>query len=401
MNIPKSLQLTRRKAVRTLAFLAYAAVLALIDHYVLGNSLGFLPYLIGPAVVGTVSLEDLRANRLSSAAEYGLDTIQAALNRDLANTNTRIQDAISNLAAFTDDRQRVYGVGGQIIPTEVDEFGRARTKKDKADYTVGFPLRLYKSAVGWTTKFLEIATPAEIAEQYIRIRQGHVVKVGREIARALYINDNYSFTDNLVDDVVVPVKRLVNADSAAIPDSPGGATFDGATHDHYLARAGALANSDVDALVAHVTEHGHTRDVMIIINLADKSAIEALTGFVALGDGGIMYNATDVTVVKQDFSDLENQLIGYWRNTSVQIWVKPWAIDDYWLCFAGGGEEKLLAYRQRVQESLRGLRLVATLPNYPLVSDNFESEYGMGVWNRTAGAILYTGGTSWTDPTLP
>jgi hypothetical protein len=29
-----------------------------------------------------------------------------------------------------------------------------------------------------------------------------------------------------------------------------------------------------------------------------------------------------------------------------------------------------------------------------------EAEFGVGVWTRTNGAMLYFGGTSYTDPTI-
>jgi hypothetical protein len=80
--------------------------------------------------------------------------------------------------------------------------------------------------------------------------------------------------------------------------------------------------------------------------------------------------------------------------------VKPWGVANYWFCYSEGAPEKPLVMRVEEQDSLRGFRLIPRFPGYPLVSDNFETLDGFGVWNRTAGAVLYIGGTAWTNPTI-
>jgi hypothetical protein len=353
------------------------------------------------ATTGTYSLDDLRANRFQSSVAFGLSNIDSVLQAELAAVNGLLTERLGELAVSSSDVQRIYGVNGRIMPVRVDEFGRAPTRKEIGGATVGFPLIMRKTAVGWTSKYLEIAPPAEIAEQFLKVRTGHFAQVNNEITKALFDKDNFTHRDQEpdgTDGVDIFVKRLLNADSAPIPNSPGGATFDATTHTHYLARVSTLANSDIDGLIAHITEHGHTKGLRIILHQSDRAAVAALSKFVALTGAGLI--VTTGTERRLDTSDVENQLIGYWGDASVEVWVKPWGYDGYIFAYASGADEKVLVRRERPQASLTGLRLIERLPGYPVLSDNFESEYGFGVWNRSAGAILYIDGTSYTDPDL-
>jgi hypothetical protein len=348
---------------------------------------------------GTYSLEDLRQQRFASAAEFGLDTINKVLQADLLYYNAQVQDQLQLLAEPLTEQSRVYGASASNPMVEVDEYGVAPSHETLVGTTISFPLKLYKSAIGWTSKYLEIATPEEIVEQYLKARRGHAAQLILQLRRAIFNSTNYTHVDKLTNGVSLTIRRLINADGEAIPDSPAGVSFTAATHDHYNARVGTLANSDVDSLVSDVTEHGNTRGLKIIIALSDKATLTALTGFVALGDRGFVYNANDSTVRTYNFDDLENQLIGYWRQSNVEVWVKPWALASYWLCVATGIPEKCVGFRQRKQTNLQGLRIVPMLTNdYPLIAQNMEAEFGFGIWNRSAAAVLYTGGTSFVDP---
>ena len=350
---------------------------------------------------GMYNLDDLRAARFSSAAEFGLDTINEILQRDLANFNAQMTDQLTLLADPLTVQSRIYGTSAAQAMVEMDEFGAAPSRKQLPGETVSFPLRLYAQTLGWTSKSLQIADSAEIVEKFLQLRTGYSNEVIKQVRLSMYNDTNYSFIDVLTDGITLAVKRFLNADSQRIPDSPAGAEFDADTHTHYLASAtGTVSNADIDTLVNHVTEHGNTRGIKLVIHMDNKAAISLLTGFEALGDAGIIYNASDTTLKKANFGDLENQLIGYWRTSSVEVWVKPWAVANYPLCVATEGVEKPLGYRQREQASLRGFRIDAKVNDYPLIAEFTEAEFGFGVWNRTAGAIMFITDTTYANPSL-
>ena len=353
------------------------------------------------ANTGTYDLATLAANRFQSAAEFGIDKIATVLAQDLAAHNIIMQDLLAEFVEYTTDRQRIYGASLTGDMTQVDEYGRSATQRQLPGSTVGFPLHMFQFAIGWTEKWMQIKTPADVATGITVAKKAHLRNIQKEVKKALMLAANYTHVDYLVDGVTLGAKRLINADSQAIPDGPNAEIYDGATHTHYLARVGgALALSDVLLLVNTVVEHGHGGMVKIAINRADENTWRALTGtngFQAYVDPRINFRNTDTPNGLLDISRLDNRAIGIIG--SAELWVKPWVPAGYSLAWDSSGP-KPLCFRERAQDGLRGLRIAATNSTFPLTAQYMESEFGMGVWNRTNGAVLYAGGVTYVDPTI-
>jgi len=348
-------------------------------------------------VTGTFDISTLLAARIQSVAEFGLDTIQKILKDDIDAHNTIVQEMMGDLVEFTTDRQRIYGTSVDGDMQEVDEYGKAVTQQNKPGATVGFPLRLFQFNVGWTEKWMQTKTPADMATMVQAAEKAHLREIQRQVKKALFLSANYTFIDHLVDNVSLAVKRFVNADSASIPDGPNGETYDGTTHTHYDANNGW----DAAAYTAHINdviEHGHGNKVYSAINKADEAAVRALTGFSAYVDPRVIYRASDTPGNTLDISRLDNRAIGIFAGA--EIWVKPWALDNYPFTWDAGAPEKPLCYRQRTAEALQGLRIAAENGDYPLFARYLEAEFGLGVWTRTNGAVLYVASGTWTDPTI-
>ncbi|HEU5089069.1 MAG TPA: hypothetical protein VFT99_16550, partial [Roseiflexaceae bacterium] len=218
-------------------------------------------------------MADLLAVRFQSVNDFGENTVVQTLQADLAAHNAMATEMVSDLAMLTTDTQGVYGSGavGQMV--EVDEFGRSETQKVAPGSTVAWPLRLFQYGVGWTRKFLQNATPADLAQAQLAAEEAHRREIRYQIKSAIFGSSNYTFADYLVNNVSLGVKRFVNADSAAIPDAPDGSTFTASSHTHYDAAA-ALSTTVVDAAITDLIEHGHGSRVMIAINYSDVSDFE-------------------------------------------------------------------------------------------------------------------------------
>jgi hypothetical protein len=350
-----------------------------------------------PTNTGTYDISSLLRIRFQTVAEFGFDTVAEVLQRDLAAWNALVVEMVSEMCEVTTDRQGVYGTSAGGEMQETDEYGRTSTQKAEAGDTVGFPLRLFQYNLGWTAKYLEVATPADLAEQQIAGQKAHWRRIQKEIKRAIYPSANYSFRDHLIDNVTLNIKRFVNADGGGIPDGPNGETYDPATHTHYLANNGWLAAALTSAINT-VIEHGHGAAVRVGINKADETAVRALTGFVAYPDPRIVYRATDTPGQTLDISRLDNRAIGIFAGA--EIWVKSWVIDNYPFIWDSGDPKKPLAFRQRTQETLQGLRLAAENADYPLYVKDQEAEFGVAVKERTNGAILDVTDGTYGDPTI-
>jgi len=385
-----------RRTARTVSTTARLALGLGIDGIVAARQ--------GPLVVpraaktGTLSIDDLRAVNFQSAARYGLNTISEVFQRDLQVHSDLARDLMLPLADVSTDRQRIYGTSDRGEMTEVDEFGRAPTQKIRGGTTVGFPLRSYQYALGWTRKYLQNATPAELVDQETAAKKAHMIQIARQVKRAIYLSANYTFNDFLVDKIDLPVKRFVNADSANIPDGPNGEAFTGSSHTHYDAINGITAAA-LKAAIRDVVEHGHGGKVIVAINIADEATISALTGFKDYVDPRTTLNgnAREATT-RLDITRLDNRAIGIFD--SAEIWVKPWAIANYTFTYDSSTSSKPLVLRTRNGTS-PSLEIVAAIDTFPLYAEYMESEFGVGVWTRTNGHVLYFGGGSYTDPTIP
>lgn len=346
---------------------------------------------------GTHDISTLLAARFQSAATYGLDTIQRILEADVAAHNQIVQSLVGDLCELTTDRQRKYGtsISGEMV--EVDEYGRAATQVAKPGATVGFPLKLFQFSIGWTEKWFETHTPADMATATQNAQKAHLRAIQRDIKKAIFLATNYTFNDFLVDKVDLSVKRLVNADSANIPDGPNGETFDGSTHTHYNANAGLTADT-LKASINDVIEHGHGAGVRVAISRTDEAAVSLLTGFKAYSDPRLVYRVTDTPAATLDITRLDNRAIGIFEGA--EVWVKPWAIANYAVAWDASAPDKPLAFRQRDATSMQGLRIAATLRTFPLVAQYMEAEFGVGVWTRTNGAVFFFNGAAYSDPTI-
>lgn len=349
---------------------------------------------------GTLNTLDTLAASQQSIAQYGEDRAFEAIDTALTAHNEIMRSMLSDFVEFTTDRQRRYGGADNMTMDEVDEFGRGDAQKISAGVTVGFPLRLFDVTVQWTRKYFQNHTAAELAAQFNAALTAHRRRVQREIKRAIFTaTNNASYVDRLVDNVTLSLKALVNADSAAIPVGPNGETFNGASHTHYLARAGgSLVASDVTALLETVREHFATGEQKLYINRAQESAIRGFTSnFTAYLDARII-GQTDENQARGTLSpqNLYNRPIGIFDGA--EVWVKPWVPASYLFTWIMGAPQPVVIRERAAGTS--NLVLAAEDEAYPLRARTLEAEFGSGIWTRTNGAVLYTGDTTYASPTI-
>ena len=190
------------------------------------------------------------------------------------------------------------------------------------------------------------------------------------------------------------------ADFAAIAPNAGTTSFAG-THNHYLGTS-SFSGSNVNTLIQTVVEHSPAKGLALYINYADKTTFTTAVGatyFKSPSNPNFIYHASDESVAKLDIeADPENQLVGWAYD--IPVYTKPWAIANFIVCLATDGVQKPLAFRQRKQTALQGLRISSEIPNLPLVAKEIEAEFGIGAYGRQYGAILDTKNSSYTAPTI-
>lgn len=351
---------------------------------------------------GTYSIATLLAANNQSAASFGLSNIEEILAADLAAYNAVVDEMFGEIAGVTTDRLRMYGgsTDGEMI--EVDEFGKAPTQNASVGSQVAFPLRKFQYPIGWTADWFKKHTPADMAIQMQAAQMAHLRMLRREIARALFGSANYSFTDRFVDNLSLGVKRLVNADSAAIPNGPFGETFDASTHTHYDATASFLVGN-LDTQIADLVEHGHGRGVKIAINRAQLATVLGFSGVLPAKFDNVNVSVnSDSFSVKRSSGDITLDDYTAATYNGAEIVVRPWVPSGYVFAWAADDPRKPVMLRRDVDAdgNLPGLVLAAEYADHPLYAKNFEMYVGAGVYNRTNGVVLYTGGGAYVNPTI-
>jgi hypothetical protein len=352
-----------------------------------------------PRQLGLLTMATMLSNRIQTPVQLGLDVIQRSFAADLAIHNRITADMMSTFAVNTTDRRRRYGVSGELEFLAADEFTRSHTQRVVTGSEVEFPMNGYQAAIGWTAMFFKNKTVADMAATQVAAKVGHVKSIRRELQRALFGATNYSTYDYRVDNIQLDIKRFVNADGAPIPMGPFGASFNASTHTHYLWSNG-LTNTSAHALVDTVVEHYEDGAPRVYINSADETAWRALTDFKEFLDARLDVG-TGVTTPRQrvNVNRTNDREIGLFGPAIVHV--KPWAISDYSVCLDTAAPKPLVV-RTRDGNGPQ-LNTIATNVLFPLQADYMETEFGVGVWNRTSGAVLYhaAGASAYVDPTLP
>lgn len=345
---------------------------------------------------GTLDISTLLATTNASAVEFGADNIAQIIAADNQAFSDVVADMLSDLAETSSERMRLVGnsLGGNAV--EVDGYGQGPTQKDVPGYFVGFPLRKIQFPIGWTVQFMKQAAAADFAIKNGIAQGAHLRRARYELQRTIFTPTNSTYIDHLVDRASLPVKALINADSTAMANGPNGEVFDGATHTHYDGSA-TLTAAAITALINDVVEHRNGARVRVYVNVADATAVSALTGFVALQVPYVTLNtAANQATGRVDITKADNRQIGWFG--VAEVWTKPWAVASYAVACDVDAPAKPLV--RRVEKSDQGMHIAGQIDSHPLLAEFSEWFYGFGVWNRTALAVLKFNNATYSAPTL-
>ncbi len=355
---------------------------------------------------GTLTtLDTLASLRAASGviADIGEDVAFESIEAALAAHNQLLQESLAGFVETTTDRLRRYGGPDTMQMEELDEFGTPGAQKISAGATLGFPLKFFGGSLQWTRLFFQNATGAELAAQVTAMMDADIKNMHKQLKLSLFTPTNSTFEDRRVDHVSLTLKALVNADSAAIPIAPDGTTFNAATHTHYLgataAWSGATAaqiNTDLLALEGTVIEHFLTGGVQMLFNAAQEANVRAATNFSPYYDPRLIPSVNQTNAMGDlDVMNITNRAIGVLG--AAECWIKPWIPANYAVAVLVGSPQKALAMRTR---NAGGGQLELLFDNeiFPLRARSYGREFGFGVWNRVAGAVLKCDNTTYAAP---
>lgn len=354
---------------------------------------------------GTKFSLDTIAEKNQTVAEIGEERIWEVLNGYFQAHNELTEAVTLNVAERTTDRLRSVGSAGSIEMVELDEFGSADVQKFDIEIdNVGFPMNRWGNALQWTRLYFEQATAEEFSKAVNGITDADEVKRYALLRYAVFHPSNRTIRDRLQTPVVnLPVKALINGDGFPIAPGPGGKTFDGDSHTHYMGitTADTPTAAEVTSLIENVMEHFNSGSPVLYINNGNEATIRGLTGFSEFVDVRLTDQRTQLVATGQNLANFNvyDRAIGLFNGA--EVWVKPWIPEDYLYCTVLG-QPMPLVERVPVFQGAVGLRLVAQNEQYPLRADEYEHRYGFGVWNRLNGAVMDigTGSSTYTEPSV-
>lgn len=356
---------------------------------------------------GTLGALSLLSNNFQSVYEIGEERAYQSIATALDAHNRIVAEQVGEYCEVGTDVLRVYGTAQTMGMDEIDEYGTPDAQSILPGVLCGFPMRRFGGSLQWTLTYFRRATGDEIAGQVTGLMDADAQLVIKQIKRAIYLPTNYSYRDRLAKpsaQIDIPVKAFVNGDGAGLPSGPNGEIFNGSTHNHYLGAAtgGTLVDADLQGLLNTVLEHYASGEARIVINQSQEAAVRGIgANFQPYYDSSVNVGA-NITYGKGvlDAIQIYNRPIGTYRGA--EVWVKPWAIANYIFAYLRGAPKPLFwrnpSYIQGAVASTLGLEFEDE--EHPLRARTYAREFGLGVWNRTNGAVLDVAHTTYTAPTI-
>lgn len=350
------------------------------------------------ATFGMLDLRDTTVQQLR-LAELGEDRLNEWIRNELAMYNAIADELIGKLSFPTTEVQTRYGRQGSMRMLPAEEYSRMDLQRIGRGYSLGFPLKRFQLGIGWTRDFFRRKLASDLTLTFDAAQTADWQRVIYEIKVALFSPTNYTFADELKGDLAV--KRLINADSTPIP-SWDGATFNGASHTHYLYTAGTTFQ-EVDAVTIqnHLTEHGHDSNLVTYINPAEQSEWEGMDTFIP-AQKPFVIDPLGTYARVSDPADL--QVLG--RVGIMEIRVRNWMPAGYSFSYAEYGANNPrnpLARRLSDLPEDNAFHIAGTDDRFPFHSEWAERYIGFGAYNRTNGVVMYkdTGnGDAYVVPTI-
>lgn len=288
------------------------------------------------------------------------------------------------------DEGQLLGPDGRPLETRIAGY-----------HDVGYPLLRLGWALGWNLETFAHATVGDLDRQVDSKLAGNAKRHTREMLRALMVDDNYTYVDDIRGSVTV--KRLANGDTDTYAIN---GNFAGGTDDHYYSSGYAAAsisptNNPFATLADDIREH-FTVDTRIVafINIAQQAIIQsALTSFVDAPITGISPANNTAFGIEPDVN-VPGTFLGVDGASGAYVYV--WnAIPANYVYAQAIDLPRPLKRRVPQPEILRGFRLMEEENHLPFYKRSWLERFGYGVGNRLTGAAMFLdAGATYTDPTF-
>ena len=345
---------------------------------------------------GFVQLKDLANRRVT---EVGVQVVNDAINAAVTEHNRQINTILELFAERTTQFKERFTspVVARLQP--LDENGRARPIKPFGQYDVAYPLQDAGTAWGATYKAREKMTLQEANDITATLISADVRWLRDHVLAALFANADWTFQDPMHGDLTI--HGLANGDAVQYTIQAG--ADEGATDDHYLGQAAAIADATnpfptiYEELVEHPENSG---EVISFIPTNVKTDVLSLATFYPVRDPNISAGANISELTGSLGVALPSgpaSLLGY---DASGVWIAEWkTLPDNRIVSLTTGGERPLKMREDETESLRGFKKVAERNDHPFYESQYLRSAGFGGNNRVGAVVIEIEDAGYDVPT--
>lgn len=341
---------------------------------------------------GFHNLQDLANDRVTTV---GVDRVENAITQAVAEHNRQINAVTDFFVTRTTDFKTRFSSVTSARLQPLDENGRARPIKPSGFYDISLPLQMGGTAWGYNFVTGQKMTVGEVA----RVTQTMIMADRKwmrdHIMASLFDNDGWTFVDPQHGSLAI--SPLANADSQVYQMFTGGDI--GATSQHYLAQAAAIADATnpFPGIYSLLTQHPeNSGEVVAFVPSNLTASIEALATFRPVSDPNVSEGSNTAVLTGTLGGSLPGTLIGYVD----KVWIVEWRYlpDSYIIATTTEGDRPI-AMREDPEASLRGFNKVADRDDHPFYERQYLRRAGFGAWNRAGAVVQRIGNGTYAIPT--
>lgn len=307
----------------------------------------------------------------------------------IANGTLTTNPVVASLVSTTTDATLEYRTGvsnGFEVHTEY-----AQPDAQRAGVTGGMlPMTAWDRKFGWTWDFLRKARRSQL-DADIGSGMADLQNLWEKAVLTRLFKSTY---DAVGTGRSVPIADAGVADASYVPiNMPNRAAAFASSHTHLL-RLNGITQANIETAVLTLWEHGYDAPYDMIIAQADVGAWETVanvTGFVKKANGLIRYGVTTA------IAEVDNDFIGVIETAygSVRVRASARVPTAYWAVYKSFGSmdsRNPLVMRESPQFGSGAVLLSGrqyNIQQFPLEGAILFSEFGVGVADRTAAAIVY------------
>lgn len=336
-----------------------------------------------------------------------LAAVAAQLNAALTALNTEFaSDWMTGMYSITPEPDLEYrdGVSNGFLP--FTEYARGDWKRAS---TIGhmLPLQPQDRMLGWTWRYLKKSRMSQIeADVADAIKDGRDIRRQKILARVLKRGDDSGTALQLGANGLSPGFATTAGSTGVdfVPPAFGGTVFAN-THEHYIGiDGGVYTNAVFSDAKDELREHGHEPTYEFLIGPADETTVRGLPDFTPVAENLVILGST------QDVARMSSQADGFsWPIGTINdffVRVVHGIPQYYGFGFKSYGrlsQRNPLRIRVPKNESVWTVTAMADphggSAQNPLQDLMLFMEFGVGVFDRTAGTPRYVNNSTWADGT--